>query len=272
MMKCLIIILLLCWSARGKALLLSNLPTPSLVLDVDAFQRHRKSTSGALNSPIPNINISDQQEIKRLIPSAIPSTLPPPDIESCERTDDCDIFTTSDAFWYLHSRVTRSREHATPGQDDPVPTFLAEIDLTPTLCTNDEDKHSAGLAKLVLGLNNHHVGSYYWARSAGAGASMDAPGVCYDSADKSRGILRWETQAGPTECNSNDGKRSEWVNFLREGDTVQLLPRNPDLAALSFVNEFGRESGESIRVFGVSAKGRPLGSEPQVVCEWKLDS
>ena len=121
--------------------------------------------------------------------------------------------------------MVRSREQAVEGRDDPVTTFLAELDLTPSKCG------SSG-AELVLGLNNHHVGSYYWARSAGSGASMEAPGVLFDM-NGSSGVLRWEKEGGPIECNSNDGKRSEWVNFLRAGDTVQLLPFDVDDTILS---------------------------------------
>ena len=48
-----------------------------------------------------------------------------------------------------------------------VGTFLAEIDVPYGLGRNSQ---------LVMGINNHHVGSYYWARSVGMGASMEAPG------------------------------------------------------------------------------------------------
>jgi hypothetical protein len=123
--------------------------------------------------------------------------------------------------------------------------------LAPELCRKSG-------AQLVLGLNNHHVGSYYWARSAGSGAAMEAPGILFDTG----GILRWKNPRGPMECNSNDGKRSEWANFLRKGDTVQLLPLNVEEAILSAM--------KSDCIFGVSSEGRPLGSEPQVVCKWTL--
>jgi len=88
---------------------------------------------------------------------------------------------------------------------------------------------------------------------------MEAPGVCCTD----DGILRWESPGGPQECNSNDGKRSEWVNFLRSGDNVQLLPSDPEDALIQFINKRGS-------VFGVSSTGRPMGSEPQVVCEWTI--
>ncbi|KAL7539845.1 hypothetical protein ACHAWF_007418 [Thalassiosira exigua] len=164
-----------------------------------------------------------------------------------------------------------------PGDDDPLSTFLAEIDLDPALC--------GGGAKLVLGLNNHHVGGYYWARSAGAGSSMEAPGVRFvggvrasghASTDSERGLLRWLDERGPEACNSNDGKRSEWANFLRRGDQVQLVPDDGQDSLRQFVVHFGERSEaergdeDSMRVYGVSARGRPMGSKPEVVCEWRL--
>ena len=189
---------------------------------------------------------------------------------------DCDFefIEGQPAIGYLHSSVVRAREEAIPGEDDPLSTFLAEIDLDPTLCCGD--------AQLVLGLNNHHVGGYYWARSVGAGASMDAIGVGYgptssDNKEDSKhnmGLLRWLNEEGPIACNSNDGKRSEWVNFLRKDDTVQLVPANGQGALLQFTKHFGEQStGEenSIRVFGISNQGRPMGSEPAVVCEWMTE-
>lgn len=88
---------------------------------------------------------------------------------------------------------------------------------------------------------------------------MDAPGIVVDE----RGIVRWQSKEGPIDCNSNDGKRSEWVNFLRTGDTVQLLPEDAEAA----IHQFARQG----RVYGISSQGRPLGSEPEVVCTWKLN-
>ncbi|KAL3775925.1 hypothetical protein ACHAW5_011315 [Stephanodiscus triporus] len=185
------------------------------------------------------------------------------------------------AVGYVHTKVVRAREEAVPGEDDPLSTFLAEIDADPTLC--------GCRARLVLGLNNHHVGGYYWARSAGAGSSMEAPGVSFGgggggggsvaSIRSERGLLRWMDDDGPGACNSNDGKRSEWVNFLRRGDTVQLVPANGQHTILQFRERFGKrlcgkpgDGASSMRVFGISSQGRPMGSEPEVVCEWEWRS
>jgi hypothetical protein len=112
---------------------------------------------------------------------------------------------------------------------------------------------------------------------------MEAPGVSFGSGSNSmtsiksdRGLLRWINDEGHEACNSDDGERSEWVIFLRRGDTVQLVPANCQHTIQQFRERFGRRlTGETcdvaspIRVYGISSKGRPMGSEPEVVCEWR---
>jgi hypothetical protein len=234
------------------AMLLGDLPTPSLVIEVQTLQRHMDSEA------IPTITLCDDVETVLLKPSPI--------ITGVEVSDDAPIeakqaFASNDVL-YLHTQVTRPKEDVST-DDEPRTTFLAEIDLQPRLC---------GSAQLVLGLTFDYVGSYYWARSAGAGAAMEAPGVLFDARDPSRGVLRWEQEDGPAACNSNDGKRSEWVNFLRRGDHVQLLPAHPEKTILAFLHAYSSDSERRCRMFGVTSKGRPLGSEPVVVCEWKQES
>lgn len=244
----------------NSLMLLSDVPTPSFIIDVQALRRTaeppfndgevpciRCPKNNLLLQPISLNNDSDNTNHDNV--NAI----------NCQ----FQIIDGQPAIGYLHSTVTRGRDDAIPGEDEPISTFLAEIDLDPTLCGND--------AHLVLGLNNHHVGSYYWARSAGAGSSMEAPGVEFRE-----GVLRWLDEGGPTACNSNDGKRSEWVNFLRKQDTVQLLPHDGQHTLLEFykrywsIDEDGKGGkGTSTRIFGISNEGRPMGSEPAVVCEWR---
>jgi len=98
---------------------------------------------------------------------------------------------------------------------------------------------------------------------------MDAIGVEFVDAGDDKGVLCWEDEGGPMACNSNDGKRSEWVNFLRRGDTVQLVPMGSsgEDALLAFLDMAGGGC-----IFGVSSECRPLGSEPEVVCVWKRES
>ena len=96
---------------------------------------------------------------------------------------------------------------------------------------------------------------------------MEAPGIAYSAKG---GLLSWKNEGGPIESNSNDGKRSEWCNFLRIGDTVQLVPANGQETLLQFSKQFGKQSIEQ-RLFGISSKNRPLGSEPTVICEYTFD-
>lgn len=183
------------------------------------------------------------------------------------------------ALGYMHASVTQPR--TTQQQQDI--SFLAEIDLP---------YDDAGLkGHLVMGINNHHVGSYYWARSAGMGSSMEAPGVTFRPSSSSsttfssrtdhRGILCWEDDRGPWDCNSNDGKRSEWVNFLRKGDTVQLVPECFEECLMEFwirsqttLGDVDPSNGccdDKYGIYGFSSMGRPLGSEPILTCKWKLN-
>ena len=276
----------------NSLVLLSDVPTPSFIIDIQALRR-------CVSEPLPIIN-DDEEAIPSIRCPKNNLLLHPISITDDNNDDDDDdeqysnnnfkknkvivdcnfpIIDGQPAIGYLHSTVTRGRDDdVIANQDDPLSTFLAEIDLDTTLC-GDGDAH------LVLGLNNHHVGSYYWARSAGAGSSMEAPGVWYGRSSNSSnndrgnmgGVLRWLDDNGPTACNSNDGKRSEWVNFLTKGDTVQLLPSDGQDAILEFHNRYGgvesdEEGGKdasSTRIFGISSEGRPMGSEPRVVCQWR---
>ena len=264
-------------NTAASLLLLTDIPTPSFVVDTQALRRH-------VGSPITN-EACTKNDAAIYAPSIRcpkhhivlhPSMINSEENEYESMVVDCEFLVKEGqpAIGYLHSSVIRAQEDAIPGNDSPLSTFLAEIDLTPELCGGD--------AQLVLGLNNHHVGGYYWARSAGAGSSMEAPGVYFGSGDdteekNTKGILRWLSEEGPTACNSNDGKRSEWVNFLRAGDTVQLVPANGQDSLLQFSRHLAKQSTEdddnerkSIRVFGISSQGRPMGSEPEVVCEYKF--
>ena len=235
-------------------MLLSDVPTPSFIIDMQALRRIAEPPLND-NGDIPSIRCPKNN----LLLQPISNT------KRNNKVIDCQFPTVEgqQAIGYLHTTVTRGRDDAIPDEDEPISTFLAEVDLDPTLCRND--------AHLVLGLNNHHVGSYYWARSAGAGSSMEAPGVGYGSSkSNSKGVLRWLDESGPTACNSNDGKRSEWVNFLRKQDTVQLLPNDGQDTLMEFYKRYGQEDITSTRIFGISNDGRPMGSEPAVVCEWRF--
>jgi hypothetical protein len=253
------------------ALFLSDIPSPSFLIDVDVLgkkcgETHDSHTVPKISLCLPN---HDCHFIAR-------------DIEGQGTTIDetehaVPLFKRFNVggkapIGLMHSSVIRGREDVTSKDYDlPQETFLAEIDLPPSLCSSIPDIGSnkeEPVAELVLGVNNHHVGNYYWARSAGSGAFMEAPGIQFGCTSKlgiDKGILRWGEEGGFLDCNSNDGKRSEWVNFLRVGDNVQLLPLKEEDALISFAETFPD------RIFGFSAKGRPLGSEPVIVCKWVKD-
>ena len=243
------IILLCCGfvSPAYSLVFLSDIATPSFLIDVQALQKTCK------DSPIPPILLpaSGQQlvttrstEMYGACPHTFDATLDPINILDVSGTDASSSASGDVCYGYIHCRVTRPRQ----SQEDSTMMVLAELDIP----VNTPAAH------LVLGLNNHHVVSYYWARSAGAGAAMEAPGIVLHN-----NTLQWESKAGFTDCNSNDGKRSEWVNFLRTGDQVQLRPASTEDTVL--------QPCFSNKIYGISAAGRPLGSEPVVVCEWMVE-
>ena len=92
--------------------------------------------------------------------------------------------------------------------------------------------------------------------------------------------------------NSNDGKRSEWCDFLQVGDTVQLIPRYANIAltllqrtlagAGAGAGAAGNGDGDGdgngstsssipvaeVPVVGVRREGRPRGADPIVEVVW----
>ena len=101
--------------------------------------------------------------------------------------------------------------HARVAELEPAPGLLARLDCTLEQC--------GGSGTLALGLNNDFGdAAYYWARAAGKGASMPTPRVSLEELDGFVALRR------NTNDNTNDGKRSEWVNFLRVGGEVDILP------------------------------------------------
>ncbi|KAL7487786.1 hypothetical protein ACHAW6_013354 [Cyclotella cf. meneghiniana] len=258
----------------AQSLLLSDLPTPSFVVDLQALRRIASASPAPTGKPsnndfLPYIRLPANGKLFRPYPCFKGASYDDqPDAEVIDVTFP--VVEGRPSIGFFHSSVIRAREDVIPEEDEPMATFLAEIDLDPSICGVNEEESAP--ATLVLGLNNHHVGSYYWARSAGSGASMEAPGVSFGfpyhaSNRNQRGILRWLDKGGPICCNSNDGKRSEWVNFLRKGDTVQLVPTNGQKAMIRMSEVFGATKND--RIFGISSEGRPMGSEPEVVCKWR---
>jgi hypothetical protein len=244
--------------------LVSDLRTPSFLIDMDILSKVCGSDHVALYLPKYDVTLYPQSMQNSNIHKDY-DDLAVYDISSF----DLHMKKHQHALGYCHSSVTRDRNDY---EVDNSPT-LAEIDLSPSLCVAPGDEYTLlnNGAILVLGINNHHVGSYYWARSTGMGASMEAPGILFDCQDIKypcmRGILRWEEEGGPTKCNSNDGKRSEWVNFLKVGDQVQLIPMCNEDAMMSFVENCS-SLGTDLQIYGFTMRNRPLGSEPLVKCRY----
>ena len=125
------------------------------------------------------------------------------------------------------------------------PVTLARLD-----CTLEQVGGSE--AFLGLGLNNHMTGGYYWGRASGPGAAMPAPGVALRSAEEGLHLVRVE--------NSNDGKRSEWCEFLRRDDQCQIVPADPRAALNAFDTVVGIcRMGDAV----------PPGAEPIVDAIWQ---
>jgi hypothetical protein len=217
-------------------LLLRDLATPAMIIDVGFLSKQIQCET------IPPLVLGQSL----LMPTVLRETPCPPHGLADQTADPVDLLHKL-GICYWHASVRRGRDDRTCTEDE---CFLAELDAPVAL---------AASSHLVLGLNNHHVGSYYWARSVGGGAAMEAPGIAFRA-----GCLQWQETAGPTTCNSNDGKRSEWVNFLRPGDHVQLVPHKPTATIKEWLSDSSR------KIYGVSSDQRPLGSEPAVVCEWSL--
>ncbi len=167
---------------------------------------------------------------------------------------------------FVHTKVTDTseRDTITRIQGSGKSSLICTVDTPPDMIP--------GGAFLGIGLANHHVGGYYWARGMGIGASLPAHGIDFGTSSSvpggSHGQLFWRRR-GPgmdaketTEesSNSNDGKRSEWADFLSVGDTVQLVPNN---AKEVLTNSPFR------LLLGVRRIGRPMGADPIVERIWQ---
>jgi hypothetical protein len=224
---------------------LSDLHTPSLVLDLQAIEKIRGSPLTIGDDWILEPAVrrrperADDQPPPLLLPESLDELMRQGEAKG---VDVC--------FGYIHTKVLQSRSNN--GEDDEqeeTSSYLAKLDL-PT----SDGKVVVLDAHLVLGLNNHHVGSYYWARSAGGGAAMEAPGVVLRGGNR----LDWASDEFK-DCNSNDGKRSEWVNYLKVNDQVQLRPRCLSASVVRLFRD---------HIYGITSARRPLGAEPVVVCRF----
>jgi len=240
--------------------LLSDLPTPTLLIELSLAESALTNTSMRLDDFLQHDTSSDA--------STMAATL-----------DGCLFVHTSVMDTSVRDRINRDLGSG----KSPV---IGSVDV----CSQQQQQHVPGGAFLGIGLSNHHVGGYYWARGMGIGASLEAHGVAFRDAaatapnggggDGGGGELYWEKRGSdPTtnnadasvvmgattdeSSNSNDGKRSEWADFLVRGDTVQLIPYNATRVL--------RESAFQ-RLVGVRRVGRPLGADPIVERIWKRES
>lgn len=184
---------------------------------------------------------------------------------------------------FIHTKVidTSVRDAITKTQGSGKSYIICQVDAKDIHCG------SSG-AYLGIGLANHKEGNYYWARGMGMGASLPAHGIAFrpssnpDTTDtitsttttsggelywKKRGPGRDATENTEESSNSNDGKRSEWADFLVVGDTVQLIPEN--LLEVLFTQSSSSLSSSHFQfLYGVRRIGRPLGADPIVEKIW----
>ena len=253
--------------------LLSDIPTPTLLIEMSLAESAINNTLSLSRSSLDEIlrqNFDDQRKNS--------------EDDDNDDDDDKDILHVLDGSIFIHTQVTDTsiRDQINREVGSGKSSIIASVDVT-------SKNHVPGLAYVGIGLSNHHVGGYYWARGMGIGASLEAHGVLFREASPSSssssprdidssnddenevpGELYWKrrdpsmlvSQGATTDesSNSNDGKRSEWIDFLQVGDTVQLVPLN--------VSRVLRES-KFQRLIGVRRIGRPLGSDPIVERIWK---
>ena len=226
--------------------LLSDLPTPTLLIELSLAESALNQTSMSLDEYLRTASAGDNSIL--------------------------------DGSIFVHTQITDTsvRDEINRDKGSGKSPVIGRVDV----CSQEL---LPGGAFLGIGLSNHHVGGYYWARGMGIGASLEAHGVAFrdvpDKADSTGGELYWKKRdldsidndgsgvlrGATTEnsSNSNDGKRSEWADFLVRGDTVQLIPYH--------ANSVLFESGFR-RLVGVRRVGRPLGADPIVERLWERSS
>ena len=233
--------------------LLSDLPTPTLLIELSLAESALNHTSISLDEYLGTANSCAGENLSSILDGSI----------------------------FVHTQITDTsvRDEINKDKGSGKSPVIGRVDV----CSQE---YIPGGAFLGIGLSNHHVGGYYWARGMGIGASLEAHGVAFrdvaeteDSSTFDGGELYWTKRdlesidndgsgvlrGATTEnsSNSNDGKRSEWADFLVRGDTVQLIPY--DTTKVLFESGFQR-------IIGVRRMGRPLGADPIVERVWKRSS
>jgi len=255
-------------SVRARDLL-SDLSTPTLLIELSLAENALANISMSLDDVLRNQGTA---------------------ANNMNDNDDAVLFDGNsmaalDGSIFVHTRITDTsfRDRINGDMGSGKSPVIGRVDV----CSR---QHVPGGAFLGIGLSNHHVGGYYWARGMGIGASLEAHGVAFRDSTAALsssqidtpnvgGELHWKMRGSdPTNnagsalsrgattdqsSNSNDGKRSEWADFLVHGDTVQLIPYN--------VTRVLHESAFQ-RLVGVRRVGRPLGADPIVERLWKRGS
>jgi hypothetical protein len=227
--------------------LLSYLPTPSFLVELSLMEKFLVDKG---------LECSVEEFLKD--PTSVAGKFEGEDFA------DCGAF-------FIHTSVTSTakRDAVVEQQGSGKSLSVCDVD------TPFDSVHPAG-AYLGLGLANHHVGGYYWARSMGIGASLPAHGIFFGPSDNHplHGELYWRKRGpgDPAETteessNSNDGKRSEWADFLRIGETVQLVPMDP--LSILVGNQTCASGNRFDMLLGLRRAGRPLGADPIVESTWK---
>ena len=222
--------------------LLSDLPTPALLIELSlaesAVAVNQTSSIRALDEFLQQSAALSREEITKVL----------------------------DGTLFVHTAITDTseRDRINEEQGSGKSLTIGRVDCSVEMIP--------GGAFLGIGLANHHVGGYYWARGMGMGASLPAHGVEFRAHSEEHcdgdGELYWKkrgpgldaTETTEESSNSNDGKRSEWADFLSVGDTVQLVPCDPATVFLDAPFQ---------RLVGVRRIGRPLGADPIVEEVWK---
>ena len=302
--------------------LLSDLPTPTLLVELSLAENALKNTTMSLDDVL-----------SVLSSERFPEILDPASSSSNNNNNDevektlCELLLDGSIFMHTQVTDTSVRDRINRDYGSGKSSVIGRVDACPK-------QHISGGAYLGIGLSNHHVGGYYWARGMGIGASLEAHGVAFrgvrgsisekrteesDDNDRSSssndsseeedsgiisgavfapnnggsttgGELYWKRRssdpaksyssgggnegdiASAALCrgnttdessNSNDGKRSEWADFLVPGDTVQLIPYNAARVLRKSVFQ---------RLVGVRRVGRPLGADPIVERLWKREA
>jgi hypothetical protein len=232
-------------SRERKGALLSDLPTPCLVLELSLAENavEKRHPTMTLDEFLANL---DQHP-------------------SSEGNDNGEKDKTLKGSVFVHTQVTSTLERDATNAEfgSGKSLVIAEVDVSPHCIP--------GGAYLGIGLANHHVGGYYWARGMGIGASLPAHGIAFREGSgnpKMIGKLYWKkrgpgldaTETTEESSNSNDGKRSEWADFVAVGETVQLVPEQPTMVLQS--------SSSFKTLLGMRRIGRPLGADPIVEKIW----